>query len=31
MKSAVPAGFQPPEITIPTDGSRPVSVEIDVR
>jgi hypothetical protein len=31
MKSAVPAGFKPPEITIPTDGSRPVSVEIDVR
>lgn len=30
-KSAVPASFKPPEITIPPTGRRPVVVEIDVR
>jgi hypothetical protein len=30
-KSAVPASFKPPEVTIPGDGPRPVVVEIDVR
>jgi len=30
-KSAVPASFKPPEVTIPTTGRRPVVVEIDVR
>lgn len=29
-KSAVPASFTPPEVTIPTTGRRPVVVEIDV-
>jgi hypothetical protein len=29
--SAVPEGFKPPEITVPTGGSRPFRVEIDVR
>ena len=30
-KSAVPASFKPPEVTISEDGPRPVMVEIDVR
>jgi hypothetical protein len=30
-KSAVPASFKPPEVTIPATGRRPVVVEIDVR
>lgn len=30
-KSAVPASFKPPEVTVPASGSRPVVVEIDVR
>lgn len=30
-KSAVPASFRPPEITIPPTGRRPAVVEIDVR
>ena len=29
--SAVPAGFKPPEVTVPASGSRPFRVEIDVR
>jgi len=29
--SAVPAGFKPPEVTVPASGPRPFRVEIDVR